>query len=277
MVGTTIRGGQLTPSELLALVGRSWSRLLLYPGGLAAFGCVWLVRAVARRQWPWRDLPLLLGSAPVLPLAAAWLAIALLPLPGAVDLGRSIDVVAVLALLDLALLTALADDLCADARRSTGIERLAAALNGYPTLVLALLTLGFSSGSLELATTMRVPAESGVLATLHWLGAGALVLALPPLLGLGAFTAAPRNAMWLGLALRGVGYTTIAALPLIVLGTGPWQPLPVLVLAGMLAWFHAATAATNARDWARGYLALDLVLLLALVGAAGFTLWQRFS
>lgn len=277
MVGTTIRGGQLTLNELLALVGRSWSRLLLYPGGLAAFGCVWLVRVVARRQWPWRDLPLLLGSAPVLPIAAAWLAIALLPLPGAVDLGRSVDALAALALLDLPLLVALADDLRADAQRSTGVKRLAAALNGYPTLVLALLTLGFSSGSLELATMMRVPAQSGMLAALHWLGAAALVLALPPLLGLGPFVAAPRNAMWLGLALRGVGYTAIAALPLIALGTGPWQPLPALVLAGMLAWFHNATAATSARHWARSYLVLDLVLLFALVGAAGFTLWQRFS
>src|SRR5262245_31385493 len=37
------RSGALTANELLALLGRAWPRLLIYPGGLAAFALVWLL------------------------------------------------------------------------------------------------------------------------------------------------------------------------------------------------------------------------------------------
>ena len=52
--GQKARSGGLTASELLVLVGRAWSRLLLYPGGLAAFGLAWLI-AIAEHhleRWP---------------------------------------------------------------------------------------------------------------------------------------------------------------------------------------------------------------------------------
>jgi len=39
----------LTANELLALLGRAWPRLLIYPGGLAAFTLIWLI---ARTKTP---------------------------------------------------------------------------------------------------------------------------------------------------------------------------------------------------------------------------------
>ena len=38
-----MRSGALTANELLSLLGRAWPRLLIYPGGLAAFALVWLI------------------------------------------------------------------------------------------------------------------------------------------------------------------------------------------------------------------------------------------
>ena len=40
----------MTPSELLALLGQAWSRLLLYPGGLAAIGFMWLLALAERHE-----------------------------------------------------------------------------------------------------------------------------------------------------------------------------------------------------------------------------------
>ena len=107
----------MTANELLALLGRAWSRLLIYPGGLAAFGLVWLISTLQNRvsspSAPHPPFPspvagsgeppqrrgegsLLALSSVVLP----WLALALLPLPLAVTLPRQIDIVVALALLE---------------------------------------------------------------------------------------------------------------------------------------------------------------------------------
>ena len=37
-----VRSAPVTIAELLALLGRAWSRLALYPGGLAALAALWL-------------------------------------------------------------------------------------------------------------------------------------------------------------------------------------------------------------------------------------------
>src|SRR5690349_11985740 len=48
----TARGSAVTASELLALLGRAWSRLLIYPGGLAAFAAARLIAIIQKRELP---------------------------------------------------------------------------------------------------------------------------------------------------------------------------------------------------------------------------------
>jgi hypothetical protein len=171
----------VTASELLAMLGRAWSRLLLYPGGLAAFGLLWLISIRAER----RDGSRLTLRVPVLgSIALPWLALALLPLPLAAGLPRQIDIVVALALLEWPQLLAIRQALRAGDRR-----RLAAALNSYPTLVLATLALAQSAGSFDIVALARPPSElaSTSASVLHWIGALALALALAPALGIGPF------------------------------------------------------------------------------------------
>jgi len=132
------------------LLGRAWSRLLLYPGGLTAFGVVWLISTLQNREPRTKNHLvecregsrfLVLGSI-VLP----WLALALLPLPLAVGLPRQIDIVVALALLEWPNVLAIRQDL-----RAGDMRRLAAALNSYPPLILATLALAQAGSSLELA------------------------------------------------------------------------------------------------------------------------------
>jgi len=44
------KGSPVTASELLAMLGRAWSRLLLYPGGLTAFATAWLTMLFLQRE-----------------------------------------------------------------------------------------------------------------------------------------------------------------------------------------------------------------------------------
>ena len=129
-----------------------------------------------------------------------WLGLALLPLPLAVALSRQTDVVVALALLEWPLLLAVARAIwsAGEADQRSGLYRAAAALNSYPTLILATLALAQAAGSFELAALARQPGAHapGDAGTLHWLGAIAWTLALPPALGLGPFAAGP--AAWRG-------------------------------------------------------------------------------
>ena len=184
----------MTANELLALLGRAWSRLLIYPGGLAAFGLIWLISTLQNREPP-RGYPtgnhlvehldgsrlLVLSS-----IALPWLALALLPLPLVVALPRQIDIVVALALLEWPNVLAIRQDL-----RDGDMRRLAAALNSYPPLILATLALAQAGNSLELAALARVPGNPAAISTsaLHWLGVIALALALPPALAIGPFAA----------------------------------------------------------------------------------------
>jgi hypothetical protein len=317
----------VTPTELLALLGRAWSRLLLFPGGLFAFAILWLLAQARRRAhaqgatnptFTYRRAGWL-GA-----LIAPWLGLALLPLPPAPVLSRQTDLVVVLALLEVPLLVALGRELhAADAElRAVGRRRMAAALNAYPPLILAALALAQAAGSLEPATMARLPAASAPPAALalHWLGATAWVLALAPALGLGPFaparaggiqpntlfkknpnhqdTKAPAGstptilaaAGWfrslggdsvqIGLGLRQIGLVLLAALPPMAAlgaldegGLRTWRglagwALSPLVLALLLAGFDRATRAHAATRWAWAYVALDGVLLLALLLAA---------
>lgn len=262
------RWQEVTVGELLAIVGRSWVRLLLYPGGASA---LLLALAALSRSRPWRGA--LLARHPWLALAAPWLAIAMLPLPGAADLGYWPDCVVTLALLDLPWLAALARDLGADHQRAA--RSLASLLNGYPPLLLGLLLCG---GTFDLRQMFAAPAAQPA-GLLHWMGAAAITCALPPLLGLGPFAQPPREDGYaLPLALRGVGYCCVAALPWLVPLDGQiWQALPPLGLGLGLWGFHAASRRARSRPWAWGYLTLDVALVCGLAAGAGFALAQRFQ
>ena len=307
----------MTANELLALLGRAWPRLLIYPGGLAAFVLVWLIARTKNKEQrtnqptnderrttngassktradsqfsihgTWLDL-----SAIVLP----WLGLALLPLPQSAALGRQTDLIAGLALLEWPLLLTIAAELrnCGAEASRHARPRLAAALNGYPPLILATLVLVSSVGSFDLAALMHAPEEATPArdALLHWLGATAWVLALPPALGIGAFAApGPRAyALRIGLGLRALGLVAIAALPWFVLVAtsdenasvttdARWLllPIPPLAIAGLLWGFARLTARQPARGWARAYLALDAALLLVLLWAAYTALQDRLA
>ena len=177
----------MTANELLALLGRAWSRLLIYPGGLA-FGLIWLIGTFQNREPRTKNHSgvrrggswfLVLSS-----IALPWLALALLPLPLAVALPRQIDIVVALALLEWPNLLAIRQEL-----RAGDMRRLAAALNSYPPLILATLALAQAGNSLELAALARAPGSLAAISTsaLHWFGAVALALVLPPALGIGPF------------------------------------------------------------------------------------------
>jgi hypothetical protein len=185
-------------------------------------------------------------------------------------------------------------------------------LNGYPPLILATLALAQSSGSLEVAALARPPGElaSTSAGALHWLGALAWALALPPMLGIGAFAAAqprgcpPRNqdqaqprlpaalrasaarffaadAIELGLRLRAVGLVLLAALPWSGGQDGAGalaRALGAAVLIATLLWGYDRLASGRpARRWAWAYLGLDAALLLALLWAAYAALQDRLS
>jgi hypothetical protein len=342
------KGNPVTANELLVLLGRAWSRLLIYPGGLAAFGVVWLISVILHRvPSSAAPLPAAGEGSSAFPSPAAgrgvppqrrgegspvffvlssvvlpWLALALLPLPLAVALPRQIDIVVALALLEWPNLLAIRQEL-----RTGGVRRLAAALNSYPPLILATLALMQAGNSLELAALARAPGDSAALSTrmLHWLGVIALALALPPALGLGPFadggrttnderrttndggrtTEDERRTSWrssrsylvsiqnsvarffaagalqIGLRLRALGLVALAALPWAgAEGTGlaPLRMLGAAALIAALLWgADRLMRRQAARRWAWAYLALDAVLLLALLGAAYLELQIRLA
>jgi hypothetical protein len=330
----------VTANELLALLGRAWSRLLIYPGGLAAFGLVWLISTLQNRfssplapHAPFpapaagsEEPPQRRGEGSLLALSSVvlpWLAIALLPLPLAVTLPRQIDIVVALALLEWPNVLAIRQEL-----RAGDMRRLAAALNSYPPLILATLALAQAGNSLELAALARTPGDSSAISTraLHWLGVIALALALPLALGLGPFAGDRRRtedggrrteddrrrmvirdeafsqspitspqspilasiarffaagALQLGLRLRALGLVALAALPWAgaeSTGLALLRMLGAAALIAALLWgADQLMRRQAARRWAWAYLALDAVLLLALLEAAYLALQLRLA
>jgi hypothetical protein len=314
----TARGSAVTASELLALLGRAWSRLLIYPGGLAAFAAARLnaihqnheLRDPNQRLDHFDRAQLLLLTSVALP----WLGLALLPLPLATALPRQTDLIVVLALLEWPRLLATARDLSSSGvTERAASARLAAALNGYPPLILATLALAQAGSSLEIAALARPPGQfaSASASVVHWIGAVAWALALVPALEVGPFGArrsgAPRGhkeqkestlafvqtlyawvlrffeagALEVGLRLRALGLVALAALPWSGGQEGSTALLRTLAAAcliGALLWgFNRLTIGQPARRWARAFLALDAVLLLALLWAAYLALLNRIS
>jgi hypothetical protein len=200
----------------------------------------------------------------------------------AVALPRQIDIVVALTLLEWPNVLAIRQDL-----REGDMHRLAAAVNSYPPLILAALALAQAGNSLELAALARAPDPAASISTsaLHLLGAVALALALAPALGIGPFAAdrqpttddeafpqPPTPNLQIGLQLRALGLVALAALPWTGAqgdGLALLRMLGAAALIAALLWgYDRLTRGQAARRWAWAYLALDGVLLLALLGAA---------
>lgn len=278
----------MTIAELLSFLGLAWSRLLICPGGLCALIAVWLAEAFERRHkqtgllfFPtsWLASPIT-ASAVVLP----WLGVALLPLPGAAALSRPIDLVAVIGLLEWPRLLAITADL-QRGDRARGVQRLAAALNGYPPLILSLLVISLGTETLEVAGLLRIPESAAPLqqTAWFWIGAGALILALPPLIEVGPFALDAPDELRPGLRVRMLGFILIAALPGIALltrnGAEDWWriALPPLAIGAALWFFHRSARHQPALRWARMYAGIDLILLLALLAAGLIALRERLA
>ncbi len=195
----------MTPAELLALLGRAWLPLLIYPGGLVYLAIWWWIRACRRAALPAR-LRVPQGFA----LACGWLALALLPLPGARELARPADAILLLALLDLPLWLLVADARTGNTSPRQAALWLAGALNGWPLAWSGLLLLVLSGGGLPLNRL-----DDGARGPWYWAGAALLVLALVPLLGPGRSGRWPVDGWLLPLLVRAAGWVGFALLPLV--------------------------------------------------------------
>ncbi len=166
------RAGSVGVDELLALLGRHWRLLLLYPGGLSVLTGVALVGFLLRPQdtTPNFSRPAALD----LVTAALWLLlIALLPLPKT-GWPYALDLATYLILIELPYWLHLLR------RGGARCELQAAtALNSYPLLALAMAALGQAAGSFVVREVNR---STGLL---HWGGVFAWAITLPPLLALG--------------------------------------------------------------------------------------------
>ncbi|NTW02853.1 MAG: hypothetical protein HGA19_16495 [Oscillochloris sp.] len=141
--------------ELLGALGLAWPRLLLYPGGLGAFGLAWLLaRWMAlvgtsathgASSYTTKDAEATVHV--IMPLVA----LALLPLPPARSFPYGMDLVVALALLGWPRLYALA---VGGGLTGVGLSR---ALRGYSLLVLGATLLGASTGSMELSRLLEPP------------------------------------------------------------------------------------------------------------------------
>ena len=159
----------MTANELLALLGRAWPRLLVYPGGLAAFALIAVGRNDESRRRRDADrettdettderrrtrddgrettddrpggrcsaVGVLVDPLEISAIVLPWLGLALLPLPYVAGISRQTDAIAVLALLEWPLVLTIAAELrAADAVGAPrAVRRLVAALwTGFPPL-----------------------------------------------------------------------------------------------------------------------------------------------
>jgi len=261
----TASGGQerVAVDELLALLGRGWQALLVYPGMLTAIllttfmGSIWAWRETGVRPWPrrpaWRPGDVLQAGCVVLVLA-------LLPLPR-VSWPYSIDAVGALLLLEVPLWLRLRRvfEVSDRSECERAVGTAAALLNVYIILLLAVALLAQASGSLLL------PALKEGQPALRWAGLAAWASAMPPLLSLGPWHVHALDS-WLS-NLRRVGH--IALLLALALPPGDrWGHAATasgaLVAFGSLTLLHFIWRGEPDR-WERLQPALALTLLLVLL------------
>lgn len=183
-------------NELLALIGRYWQLVLIYPGGITAI-LAWAATGIAFGG-ALRPRPLL-GSEIAIAIGLL-LVITLLPLPQT-GWPYPLDLAALLLLIEAPWCARLL-------RRSpTPIDDLARRLNVYPLLALSLAALGQAAGTLVLIDIGR----SG--GALHWVGLAGWAIALPPLLGIGPWRVAGSDPLANLRRVAHLGLILAAALP----------------------------------------------------------------
>jgi hypothetical protein len=238
--------------ELLALLGQNWRLLLVYPGGLTAFAALVVITFLDPET---RSLSALRPRLAVeIVIAAAWLLlIALLP-PPQTGWPYALD------LLTLALLIELPYWWYTLRRAPNRISGLAAALNVYPLLALAIATLGQGAGSLVVREINR---STG---WLHWLGVAAWAIALPPLLAIGPWRGQQPTLLDQGRRVAHTALLLALALPAND-GTPIWTAAIgvaciALPLATLNRWWHGDGQRSIAwQPWLVGALALVLAVL----------------
>ncbi len=249
--------------ELLALLGRGWQALLVYPGLLTAI----LLTASIRSVWAWREtgerrLPSRPAWRPgdVLQAGCVVLVLALLPLPR-VSWPYSIDAIGALLLLEAPLWIQLRRLLRTSDRKDRGRAASAAAalLNVYVVLLLAVAMLAQASGSLLLPTLKQGQTPLRLAGLVAWAST------MPPLLSLGPWHIHALDS-WLA-NLRRVGH--IGLLLALALPAGDrWghaaTATGALVAFGSLTLLHFVWRGKPDR-WERMQPALALTLLLVLL------------
>jgi hypothetical protein len=131
--------------ELLGALGQAWPRLLIYPGGLAAFGLAWLLgrwMQAAGGRWQGTPAP---AESQIIDALPPLLALALLPLPPARAFPYGIDLFVAVALLGWPQL-----------RRAAGAG-LRGLLLGYGLLLLGATAMSAGAGGVELSRLLRAP------------------------------------------------------------------------------------------------------------------------
>lgn len=153
-------------NELLATIGGSWRQVIVYPGGVA----FWIIVVVMRRLWG-ASAPA--GAWAATQIVTAWLCVALQPWPHTYW-AYGLDLWAALLLLEVP--QWLRHRTASPAARATDWHRLRRA---YALLALALVLMAQGAQSL-LLTTIQTATDP-----LRWLGVAVWIIALPPLLALG--------------------------------------------------------------------------------------------
>ena len=249
--------------ELLALLGRGWQPLLVYPGVFTGLlltllvGAVWRPDTTRTRGLPrWRAWE----SGTVQQAGSALLLLALLPLPR-VSWPYTLDAIGALLLLEVPLWLQLRRLLRS---ADSGVYEPAACtaaslLNVYPLLLLAVAALAQSASSLLL------PALKTGQPQLRWAGLVVWGTALPPLLALGPWRMCGLDT-WPS-QLRRVGHTGL--LLSVALPPGDrWghaaTATGALIAFGSLTLLHY-TWRGSPEWWERWQPAIALLLLLLLL------------
>ncbi len=252
----------MTVAELLALIGRSAAPLLLWPGGLAL-----LMLLVEHRSGPL--------TGPWHALALPWVALAFVPLPGALRLERGADLLVLLALAEWPRLVAITHDTAHPGDRARGVARAAALLSGWIVLAAVLPLIASGTGALTVEAIARSPAATAPATDRAGfvLAAIALLLVLPVLLELGPWrvAAASPGVQRAGLRTRALLLCALVALPLVApLRDAPapftyMLPLPPLLLAFGLWGIARATRTSDARRWSWLTPGLAILILVMMV------------
>ncbi|GAB4130344.1 MAG: hypothetical protein Fur005_03960 [Roseiflexaceae bacterium] len=268
----------MNPTDLIALLGRTWPRLVLFPAGVSALAVaallIWWQYRVHNQPLVWDCQPF--GSVAQLSvIALPWLGLALLPIPLASDIGRSIDVVVALACLEWPRFWWHMQQRAAVAMPDR-IGRLLQ-IPGVVGTVLACILLALPTNSFDLPSLMAVPNRSGPMTGQigHWFGAVLLLLVwrelrIPSDLPLFA---------QVGWAIRSIGLVALAALPWLAFlnEDQAWYAPAILVGVGLLAAVIDRFAQHHQQIWQRVERWCLWLGFLIVAAHAAEAIWRQLA